>query len=371
VGSGSVTVQAAVGTVHGQSTIHVNLPAWLGSGSAAIWNSSNHVLTVTGATSIIADPGSDQPIIEGNTSSAVVTINPATALQIHIGGLSLTNGASATVTSLGAARTATNHRVLVLGLPGTLVAPLLVIDSASKLNLTDNDLVDHDGSYAAMNGLLTSGFNAPAGYWNGNGIDSSIAAGGVLTTLGDGQPSSAGTFDNETVSTNDVEVAYTFYGDATLDGRVDGSDYSRIDNGSLNNLTGFSNGDFNYDGVIDGSDYTLLDNAFNSQGAALDTQVAAPAAAVAFKATAVATSFVPGSPAIEPVISNSDVHPASVDLLAQSIGGFVSQIKSPRPTTVTNPGLPVYLPPQRLTHFKGVSGVAAQDFSDVQILLGD
>jgi hypothetical protein len=70
-------------------------------------------------------------------------------------------------------------------------------------------------------------------------------------------------------------VKYTYYGDTNLDGVVDGSDYSRIDNGYLSNgaLTGWFNGDFNYDGVINGSDYTLIDNAFNTQGAQLAAEV--------------------------------------------------------------------------------------------------
>ncbi len=63
----------------------------------------------------------------------------------------------------------------------------------------------------------------------------------------------------------DVLVKYTYYGDANLDGQVDGSDYTLIDNGYNQHLTGWYNGDFNYDGVVDGSDYTLIDNAFNTQ----------------------------------------------------------------------------------------------------------
>ena len=59
-----------------------------------------------------------------------------------------------------------------------------------------------------------------------------------------------------------------------LDGKVDATDYSRIDNGYLNHLTGWYNGDFNYDGVVNGSDYTLIDNAFNMQGAQLSAEVA-------------------------------------------------------------------------------------------------
>ena len=67
-------------------------------------------------------------------------------------------------------------------------------------------------------------------------------------------------------------------GDANLDGQVDGSDYSLIDNGFLGHLTGYNNGDFNLDGIINGSDYTLIDNAFNLQNGALAAQLADPLA---------------------------------------------------------------------------------------------
>jgi hypothetical protein len=91
----------------------------------------------------------------------------------------------------------------------------------------------------------------------------------------------APTFDGATPAVGDLLVKLTYYGDTNLDGVVDGSDYTRIDNGSLNHLTGWSNGDFNYDGVVNGSDYTLIDNAFNMQGASLTSEIAAPTAQVA------------------------------------------------------------------------------------------
>jgi len=71
------------------------------------------------------------------------------------------------------------------------------------------------------------------------------------------------------------------FGDANLDGHVNGSDYSKIDFGSFNHLTGWSNGDFNYDGVINGSDYTLIDNAFNTQGESLAASTAPPTTSTA------------------------------------------------------------------------------------------
>jgi len=79
-----------------------------------------------------------------------------------------------------------------------------------------------------------------------------------------------------------VLIKYTYYGDANLDGVVDGSDYTRIDSGYITSgSTGWMNGDFNYDGVINGSDYTLIDNAFNTQGAQLAAAIASPTAQIA------------------------------------------------------------------------------------------
>jgi hypothetical protein len=260
---------------------------WEAPNSIASWNSYTKTLTVTGATGIIADPGSDEPIIQANGSAAVVTVNPTTSNQIHLGGLNLSNGASVIVTSLGSSRTATNHRVLVIGLAGTATPPLFSIDPTSSLDLSDNDLLVHDGNLASIDGLLTTGFNSAGGYWNGPGIQSSAAARQLLTALGVGQPSSSGTIDGESVNTSDVEVRYTYYGDANLDGHVDGSDYSKIDYGFTHHLAGWANGDFNYDGVVDGSDYTLIDNAFNTQSASLDAQIAAPAEQIASHAAVV------------------------------------------------------------------------------------
>jgi hypothetical protein len=84
-------------------------------------------------------------------------------------------------------------------------------------------------------------------------------------------------------------VKYTYYGDANLDGKVDGFDYTRIDNGYLNHLTGWGNGDFNYDGVLNGSDYTLIDNAFNTQGALLAAELTSPSAAATSQIAAVSS----------------------------------------------------------------------------------
>ena len=149
------------------------------------------------------------------------------------------------------------------------------------LDLGNNDLIVQHGSLATLLNQLGSGLNY------GTGIVSAAVANDSthLTALGIVQNSVDQTttgsvlysaFDGQVSTNADVLIKYTYFGDANLDGKVDGSDYSRIDNGITLGMTGWFNGDFNYDGTINGSDYTLIDNAFNRQGARLTAQPASP-----------------------------------------------------------------------------------------------
>jgi hypothetical protein len=159
-----------------------------------------------------------------------------------------------------------------------------------------------------VNALVQSGYNT--GYWNGStGIISTAAAndtahltalGVIVNDNGSGAPlygsggTISSTFERATPVDGDILVKLTYYGDTNLDGKVDGTDYSRIDaayaadlsyinsnpGGTQMPATGWANGDFNYDGVVNGSDYTLIDNAFNTQGAQISAAVATDVAPV-------------------------------------------------------------------------------------------
>jgi hypothetical protein len=149
-----------------------------------------------------------------------------------------------------------------------------------QLDLGGNDMIVHFGSLPAITSLLASGY--ANGNWTGDGIASLAAAndtthltalGAISNNVGNGNAlyGSVGQplFDGQAPLAADILIKYTYYGDTNLDGTVDGSDYTRIDNAALLNLTGWYNGDFNYDTLINGSDYSLIDNTYNTQGTAL------------------------------------------------------------------------------------------------------
>jgi hypothetical protein len=236
------------------------------------------------------------------SSTATYTDVQTRIVDPQAGTDSLSIGSGLTVSFPAAATGGLTQRYfssLTLGAGSRLVVPttpnrggrtLLVVQAASlaaaaTLDLGGNDADFITASLATVNGWVKTGYNETAGAnWSGTGIDSSYAAADSthLTALAvvqnnqGGSPlfSSTNLFDGTAPGTGDVLVKYTYYGDANLSGKVDGSDYSLIDAGYKNTAkTGWYNGDFNYDGVVDGTDYTLIDNAFNGQGLGLSPAI--------------------------------------------------------------------------------------------------
>jgi hypothetical protein len=230
-------------------------------------------------------PTQIQNLTTSNSATVVgspnTTLPVGTPLQISAGSLVIAAHTS------GAPSTAAQVASLKLG--GSTNAWTGVLD------VTNNGIDITTGSTADITNQLRSGYNN--GNWNGNsGILSSNAAadtshltavGMLVNNNGSGHPfygtggTVASTFNGIVPATGDILLKDTYYGDANLDGKVDGTDYSRIDNGVLTHATGWWNGDFNYDGVINGSDYTLIDNAFNTQGATLSAEIATATAQIA------------------------------------------------------------------------------------------
>jgi uncharacterized delta-60 repeat protein len=203
------------------------------------------------------------------------------------GGLNIASGATA------AANSSANRNLIEIAGTGLSLAGSSGAWTG-RVDVGKNDLDLVGGNLATVSNQIHQGI--ANGTWNGaGGITSSAAASDTLHLTAVGAIANStttgavifSTLDGLPVAAGDVLVRYTYYGDANLDGKVDGSDYSRIDAGyaadktSPGSATGWFNGDFNYDGVVDGSDYALIDNAFNNQGAALATAaavIAGPAA---------------------------------------------------------------------------------------------
>jgi MYXO-CTERM domain-containing protein len=240
-------------------------------GSLTLTNSLNNQTNLAEAGSIA---------VGGNGGTGKLTVTQAVYLYCD-SDVSIGAGSSLVIAPGGKLETST------LTLAGTTNAWTGTLDiGQSALDITGGDIG------TVMNQLKT-GFNG--GTWTGKGIISSAAAadplhltavGAILNNDGHGNRiygvgTALGRFDDANElsgidnALTDVLVKYTYYGDANLDGVVDGSDYTLIDNGFANHLTGWYNGDFNYDGVVDGSDYTLIDNAFNTQGSSLGLSNAA------------------------------------------------------------------------------------------------
>jgi hypothetical protein len=238
----------------------------------------NNVNTYTGLTNI-----SSGSLTIGSTGS--LASNNITLLRN--GSMTILSGGALTSTALNLSLGNGSHFVVAATTPDKVVLQLASLtDYGVPLDLNNTDMILHNYAYgvSGSTSLIASGY--AGGTWSGNGIVSTSAKNDPthLTTLGtiqnsqDGTPTGTklySTFDGIPVVSSDVLVKYTYYGDANLDGHVDGSDYTLIDaaynanqSGDSLPVTGWYNGDFNYDGVIDGSDYTLIDNAFNLQGAA-------------------------------------------------------------------------------------------------------
>jgi hypothetical protein len=288
------------------------VPGWLSlsAGAAVVWNQSAETLQITsGTATIVADPkesqfnsgAGDDPNITVSGSGTTLEIAPTDgSLLIHIGGLTLQGGAVADVASLGAARTHGNHRVLVIGAASETAAPAFSIDSVSKLNLEDNDMIVHGGNdgtndFAAVQAAAAQGRNvAPGGIfngtWTGNGLTSSVAA-AVDSKAGVEQNILAvelnsdrllGALSNWTVGTasepltaNDIIVKYTYNGDLNLSGAVDNNASTIINafytpNGGRSLVQqgykdDYAYGDLNGDGYVNDNDITIFE-AFYGNG---------------------------------------------------------------------------------------------------------
>ena len=241
--------------------------------------------------------------LSGNAAALFKNLNATDTINVSAGSLTIPMPATGTTPSvqLGTLQVNAGAHVALAAPSGAASRAVLVLGTLSlaggsgnwqsQLDLAYNDLILHGGGLSTLNNQVAQAMSSG---WTGNGVTSSVlpADSTHLTSLGVivnndgagnllyGSAAPLGFFDGLTPLSTDLLVRNAFVGDANLDGKVDGSDYSRVDTAYLADqghplsATGWYNGDFNFDNATDGSDYTLSDNAFNMQGPQAPVRVA-------------------------------------------------------------------------------------------------
>jgi hypothetical protein len=133
------------------------------------------------------------------------------------------------------------------------------------LDLTNNSFYINYGSnpdpISQIAGYIDSGYDG--GTWKGAGITSSTAQTNSAS-YGIGYADSADPGNPAGLSRGTIEIKYTLLGDANLDGKVNGADFTLMAASFNDSVTnGWDEGDFNYDGKVNGNDFVLLADNFN------------------------------------------------------------------------------------------------------------
>jgi arabinogalactan endo-1,4-beta-galactosidase len=273
-GTGSLTLQDLVGSANvvvQAGTQTINVPTTI---------ATDTVFTVSSGASLQMTA----PV----TVNAGTTLTPAGSGTVtYSSSISLASGAKMSIGNSTSATSLTLASTGIVNLTGA--GTVLQVNSLSNngtIDVQSNEmLINYTPGFDPFSAIfleLNSGY--ASGAWTGTGITSSSAAasGG---TYGVGLVDGNAGVNGATVSGNTLEIAYSLYGDANLDGKVDASDFSIFaPNFGLNTTLGWEAGDFNYDGKVDAGDFSLFAPNFGlqSNGTALDLPAADWAALDAF-----------------------------------------------------------------------------------------
>jgi hypothetical protein len=288
-GSGSLLVDAGTFAVLNPAITSV----WGQSGTASVTFQNGGVGMIAGGVALASD----------GVSSGTLDVLSAARLTLGALGAGNSAGGSAVVNINGGSLTLTGNfdantgAVVnylsggmkiggILGMGGTakvllssganktLVVGGLNVNDPSKLDLSDNALIDdYTGSspLGAISAMVSAGYNG--GSWTGNRLTSSSAAAQAnaphKTALGFAEASALGLgassafFGQTLADSTAVLVRYTYAGDSNLNGTVDLTDFTFL--AANFNGTGktWLQGDYNYDGSVNLTDFTFLASNFN------------------------------------------------------------------------------------------------------------
>jgi hypothetical protein len=270
-----VEVSSAGGTINVASgaTMTIAGPSltWFG-GALNVTNTGTLLFSLSGA-GVYVMPGSALNIAAGASVVVGGSTDPFTDSLTSANHVSVVNNGSLTVNANGSIGGITgggrltvgngsSHNTLQLAAgSGGSSAISLTINSGSTLDLTNNSLtINYAGSadpVATIRQYLASGYNG--GKWNGTGISSSSAAANTRYALGYGDGADGIVTG---LSSGQIEVKYTLYGDTNLDGTVNSLDFGNFAANFGKSGKTWEQGDFTYDGVVNSIDFGLLAENF-------------------------------------------------------------------------------------------------------------
>jgi fibronectin-binding autotransporter adhesin len=299
---GSLAGSGNVGTIiSGAAVLSVGAANTSTTLSGTITNTSTVGNTGGSGTVALTKVGTGTWTLSGaNTYTGGTTVNAGTLVVGHVNALGT---AGLTINGTAIAK-------LQSGLTAPVQLPGLTIAGGAtptaKLDVTNNNLVLHNGNIAMTLAQLKTGLNSSGTLWTGAGIQSSTAAAdaavnsnatvfavGAIKNIDQNSNLIYSTWPAAPspdtgasgLTTTDVLVKYTYFGDADLNGVVDNTtDYDLWSNGFTNPglaaTNGWLYGDFDFSGIVDNTtDYDLWSTGFAHQGGPLTAGSASPAPA--------------------------------------------------------------------------------------------
>jgi hypothetical protein len=306
---GTIPTAAGDTATFGTGATPVNVEGAHSVGTMNFNSATGYTLSGAGTITLDATTGSAAVNVTAGShtiSAPVVLADPTTVSTAASTGITLANltatGQSLTKTGAGSL-TVDKFRGTSLAINGGTVtvaandgsptgrqnsaskAALTISGAGSTLDLKNNSMVVVGNTAAAIRGMivatsLTTTGTAPAGKTAGLGY----AQGNDAAIAGLG-----GSLAGQSFAAADVAVKFTYFGDADLDGDVDGNDVGAwavnfTGSGGSTTKT-WTQGDWDYDGDVDGNDVgRWATNFTGSGGGVLNITGAAPGAVAALEA---------------------------------------------------------------------------------------
>jgi autotransporter-associated beta strand protein len=234
------------------------------SASTLRFNRSDNVTfggVISGAGAVTKLAGNSLTLTASNTYTGVTTVTAGTLVAANADALA---GGVVTVAAGALARAQA-------GLPKAVTVSTLTTGATGKFDLANNSMVIRGMTVPQVQALIQTSFNA--GHWDGaGGLTSSTAAGSTITAIGlasNGVLNKTSFKGVQGLTSTDVLVKCTYYGDADLSGNTTLDDFTLFLRGYQNAGTTWVYGDFDYSGTVTLDDFTLFLAGYQQQGAPL------------------------------------------------------------------------------------------------------